>query len=211
MQSPGFHILLLLLLWAPSCPAVEPVIRDLRVIVEARPTTFDYTWHDEVGERSGSQGCGQSWSAGLGLRCAWGAAGRPVAFLAGAEAVAEQDTFQAGSRIAAIARLEAGLAIGLGNRWSMIAAPLVGIGLARLYLADSPFGTRSLSGTTTEYGGRLGLRWAFDRSWSLGLDAGWLASSEHLAGDGTLDIRRSGPWLALGFAWILDPVAKRLE
>lgn len=206
------HGLRLLLLLPPgNCPAVEPVIRDLRLVVEARPTTFDYTWRDQIGERSGSQSGDRSWSAGLGFRYAWSAPGRPLAFLAGAEAIVEQDSFVGGDRSAGLVRFEFGMAIGLGNRWTAIAAPMAGFGLAQMDLEASPFGSRSLDGDTTEYGARVGLRWAFDRSWSLGLDSGWLWATERLEGDGTLDTQRSGAWFAVGLSWILDPVAKRLE
>ncbi|MCK6490128.1 MAG: hypothetical protein L6R48_17720 [Planctomycetes bacterium] len=205
--------MVLVLLSALACllPASEQPLYDLRAAVELRPTAVDYRWDDGAG-RSGEDRFTRAWGVAVGWRGGFGRPGGTHQLLAGAELAAAQDDLADGRRQALVPRLELGWAAALGERWLVGAAPVAGLGLARLRLAPPASAPLELRGPALELGLRAGLRLRLDRHWSLGAEGGWLWGRDRLVGDGTvLELRRSGPWLGLALAWTVDPRPRSFE
>jgi hypothetical protein len=197
---------------AAPLPAVEPAVGDLRLIAEARPVAYRFTWESPRGSRGGDDRLDQAWSAGAGWRWARTAPGRPLGLLLGGELLGQYDALAGARRLGAAARLEAGLVAGLHNRLVLTLAPLAGAGFGRWTLEGGSYPATSLRGPQLEAGVRLGLRWSLDPAWGVSLDGGWLWARERCAGGGTrLELVRSGATAALALAWTLDPVTRRLE
>lgn len=191
--------------------AVEPQISDLRLIVESRPTGCDFTWHDQRQEGGGDDAFATAVAAGPGVRWGFGAAGQPLQALAGADilgVVREQDALVCRG---VVVRGEGGIAYGIATRWTASLTADVGLSRNSAQLVTGTSPDMSFSGTGWETGVKGGIRYGLDRSWSLGVEIGWIASQDHLHGDeADLDLRQSGVIAGLALAWTLDPSPRPL-
>lgn len=193
-----------------SAVAVEQRIADVRVVADARPTAFDFTWDDALGTHRGTDSFTRAGDIGLGGRWAWGAAGQSNLLIAGLDLLWVDEASDTLRRRGPLARGELGWGIGIADSWVLTALPGLGVGRAEVDIAQGAGIT--VTGMVLEPSLRGGLRWNVDRRVALGLEAGWLWGHDHLAGDGAqLDIDRSGGWVGLSLAWQLDLRPRRLE
>jgi hypothetical protein len=197
---------------AAAAPAAEAVVRDLGVVVEARPAAFDFTWSDAQGGRSGSDAFASSWAAGVAFDWGFGSAGSPWTVALGAQAFVQQDEMPGLVRQAAALRMNRSLAWAATNRLTLFARPWLGGSWARATLADAGPAPRTLDGWGWEASAGATLRWAVTPRWAASVNGGWLWSRQRLRdGDAELELRQSGPWVGLGLAWVIDPRSRRLE
>lgn len=201
-----------LLVLAARLAAAEPVLSDVGLRVELRPTRYDFTWDDGAGRRSGEDAFSSALAVGPGVRWSLGSAGSPWALILGGALLYDRAT-QPGASVQDLAlRAEIGPAWSPVNHLTLSLCPWLGAGWSRFAASDAVAGEHRLDGILAEAGAALGARWAIDRRWSADLAAGWLVGRRRLSGDGAhLDLDQSGPWLGLALAWTIDPVSRRLE
>lgn len=197
---------------AGAAAASEAVVRDLGVVVEARPAGFDFTWRDAQGERSGTDAFATSWAAGPAFDWGFGEPGSAWSVLIGVQAFVQQDEMPGLVRQAVAARMNRSLAWAATDRLTLIARPWLGGSYARATLADAGPAPRTCAGFGWEASLGASLRWQFAERWAASANAGWLWSRQRLRdGDAELELRQSGAWAGLGLAWIIDPRSRRLE
>lgn len=201
-----------LLILAAGLAAAEPVLSDVALRVELRPTRYDFAWDDGAGRRSGSDAFDSALAMGPGARWSLGSPGSPWALILGGALLYAHEAQPGASAQDLMLRAEAGPAWSPANRLTLSLCPWLGAGWSRFAASDAIAGDHRLDGVLTEAGATLGARWAIDRRWSADLAAGWLAGRRRLRGDGArLDLDQSGPWLGLAIAWTIDPVSRRIE
>lgn len=201
-----------LLTCAAAVAAAEPVVRDLGLHAELRPSGFAYTWADASGTRSGDDAYARAWAAGPELRWSLGAPGRPWALLVGVQALYVRDEQPGVRGEQALGRLLLAPAWSPADRWLLSAGPGIGYGPVRWRSEAGLAPAAALTGTGWEAVLGAGLRWQPGERVALTLDGGWLWSRQSLD-DGTRSLERSqaGPWLGLSLAWVVDPSTRRLE
>ena len=204
--------LMLMLGLGSAWSAVEPQVLDLRLVAGARPAAFTYTWSDGLRSGAGEDGFTSAGEAGLGLRWGLGPAGHPDQLLLSAEALAFSERQAALDHRGAVLRLGAGWVRGLDERWSLSLLPTIGLARGRADLVTGVGPDLALAGTGVEAALAAGLRLRCARRWAAGLEGSWCWGRESLSGDGgELELRRSGPAVALSLAWIIDPRPRVLD
>jgi hypothetical protein len=202
----------LLILAAAGATAAEPVLSDLRLGIEARPTAFAFTWDDHGRGRGGDDAFTQAWALGVGWRGGRGRAGAAHQLSGGGDLLAVQESASLGIRRALLARAALGWAWGLHDDWTAGAEALAAAGPARWTLDAGTTGAVPLDGWMAEGGARAWLRWRPGQRWSLAGEAGWLLGRDRLAGDQVaMTTTRSGPLFALTVGWTLDPRPRPLD
>jgi hypothetical protein len=191
--------------------AVEPQVADLRMVVEARPADFTFTWSDPRSGGSGADAFDTAWAAGAGLRWGFGGAGRPLQLLTGVAALVVSESQGDLDRNGILLRAEAGWCYGLDERWLLSLTAETGLGRSTARLRTGAGPDLELSGTGWEVGTRAGVRYSLDRRWSIGLEAGWISARDRLDGDDAeLAMQRSGLVAALAIAWTIAPQPRPL-
>lgn len=192
--------------------ASEQALHDLRLVAEARPTRFSYDWTIDGAQRSGDDELEQAFAAGLGVRWGWGRAGSPRQVFVGGEVLAVDETFGSGGRQGWIGRGEVGAAWSPGIRLMWTAGLFAGGGWSEFNLPTDATAQRSLAGATVEYGVRAGARVRLDSSWSISVEAGWLAAEERYSDGGAeLSVGRSGGWLGLALGYAIDARPRAID
>lgn len=208
----NFPLIFLILCGADLICASEHALRDLRLVAEARPLGFDYTWTDDGAHRHGHDEDDRAVALGLGIRWGWGLAGSPWQLFAGGEALAVEERYGSGGRRGWLGRGEAGAAWSASNALLVTTGLFGGGGRSSFVMPGGPAGEQTLSGPTVEYGLRLGLRLSLDARWSLGCEAGWLVSREDYRDDGaSLTSERSGGMLGLSLGCTLDTRPRSID
>lgn len=199
------------LLAAAAATAAEPLLSDLRVGLEARPTAYDYTWADHGRGYGGRDAFDQAWALAAGWRGGIGRAGATHHLTLGGDLLALRESAAGGARDGLLLRPALGWAWGLDDDWTAGAEAMAAAGPARWRL-DAGTGTQVLlRGWMVEGGAQAWLRWRPGERWSATVAAGWLAGRDRLAeGDAALASTRGGPLFALALGWTLDPLAREL-
>ncbi len=205
---------ILLLALALSClPAEELLVRDLRLGVAMTPTSFDYTASDTLANTSGSDALKQAYAGSLRASWSWSGAGRAWAPILAGEVLAERATYGSGGSYGQyVLRGLGGFGWKPGDDWTLSALALIGIGRPTFIVPIATGGTVTTSGASASTGAVIDLDYALGRSWSVGLEVGWITEAATLAGDDIdLDLTRSGfsGGLSLTWSWSRSPV--RLE
>lgn len=192
--------------------AAEHRIADLVVLAESRPTAWDFRWHGESVDRSGSDEFDRAWAGGLGGRWGWGRPGLPHHALVGVDALWVEQTVGDGGLRGPLLRLTAGYGYGLSDRVLATVMPAVGCGAASFRLPGGAAGDGELSGRQIEVGVRAGLRCRIGERWLLGVEAGWLQGWDSFHdGTTTVDIDRRGLWTGLSVGYLLETGTRSLE
>lgn len=211
-MPPVSSIILGCVLLVPLLGASEVPLDDVLVVAEARPSDFAFTWERDGVTRRGNDAFDHAWAVGVGLRHGFGHPGSATQLILGGDLLWIDESFASGGRAGPMLRGEVGWGYGLTDDLLVAATLAAGVGRAEFRLPGGIFGEQRLPGTMLEGGPRLGLRWTVAPHVALGLEAGWLFGHDHHAGDGiSLDLERSGGWLGLSCAWIIDSRARRVE
>ncbi|HYE04178.1 MAG TPA: hypothetical protein VEL07_01545 [Planctomycetota bacterium] len=186
-----------------SAPAAELVVRDVRIGFEYLPTDFDYELTAPQGTRSGSDSFESTYGISLGSDWSLVGAGSTHGLVVGGELLVAQVTYADGDGMLYGARVEAGYAWAITDRWSVAAYALGGGGMMSFDLsaADS-FPDYNASGTWFDYGAELRVQFNLTDHAAIALEGGWQAISADLSGDDidlTLDL--AGPAASLTFTW----------
>lgn len=194
-----------------ALPAVEVPVWDVGVVAEARPGDFSFAWQRDGVTRRGDDTFDRAVAAGVAVRRGLASPGAGSQWLLGGELLWLDEAYGVGGRRGVLLRGEAGWGFGCAPDLVLGATLTAGVGRAEFRLPGGIFGDASLPGTLWEGGPRLLLRWNPGERLALIGTAGWLIGRDHHAGDGiVLDLDRSGGWLALGAAWIIDPEPRRV-
>lgn len=205
-------LVLISLVWCGVVCASEQALHDLRLVAEARPVGFEYTWSDAGAERQGHDEDDRAVAVGLGTRWGWGRAGSPAQVFTGGELLAVDEQFGAGGRQGWLGRGELGMAWSTNNVLMVTAGAFAGGGWSTFTMPGGAAGDQTLSGPTVEYGLRAGLRMSLDARWSLGFEAGWLAAREsYRDGGASLTAERSGGWLGLSLGYTLSTRPRAID
>ncbi len=181
---------LALLLMASGLTAAEIVRRDLQFSLGLTPTDFDYTIDSPGGTFSGSDAFDYGWQARLGGRWAITSPGWSLAPVIGSD-LSYATSYGAGGEMSALGLgVTGGVAWAINERWSSDLE--LGLGLQHASLSLNSGSDLSGSGTLFATDVRLRVLRQLDRTWSIGVEAGWEKSSGSIAAsqsrDVTLDI-----------------------
>jgi hypothetical protein len=178
--------LLLLSSLVTASSAAEIVRRDLQFSLGLTPTDFDYTIDSPGGTFSGSDAFDYGWQARLGGRWAITSPGWSFAPVIGGD-LSYATSYGAGGEMSGLGLgVTGGVAWAINERWSADAELGLGFQYASLSLDSAT--DLSGSGTLLAIDVRLRVLRLLDRTWSVGVEAGWQQSSGTIAASRSRDI-----------------------
>jgi hypothetical protein len=177
----------LLIALAAAIPSAEVVRRDLQFSLGSAATDFDYTITSPGGTFTGSDGFDMAWQSRLGARWAFTAPGWRVAPVVGADLRYRSADYASGGGLTAMGLgATGGVAWAINDRWSTDLE--LGLSFEQADLTIDGGSGLSGSGDLTGTEVRARVLYLLDRTWSVGLELGWEASSGTFAGDGDREI-----------------------
>ena len=178
--------LLVLLGMASLTPAAEVVRRDLQFSLGLTPTDFDYTIDSPGGTFSGSDAFDYGWQTRVGGRWALTSPGWSLAPVIGGD-LSYATRYGAGGEMSGLGLcVTGGVAWAINERWSSDLE--LGLGLEYASLSLDSGTDLSGSGTLFATDVRLRVLRLLDRTWSIGVEAGWQQSSGTIAASQGRDV-----------------------
>lgn len=206
--------LLVALCLAGGAVASELVDRDLILRLEGLPTAFTYQVDGPSGSSSGEDSFGMMLALAAGGRYSFAPAGQRHGPLLGFEgAILSGQLKPRGGLEGVEARVMAGYACALGNRWTADLCARFGVGYSRMTLEDQQaFGSLTVTGPMLSWSTEVGLHWQASEDWRLGLSVGYRDTTYALRGSGIdLGIDSAGLTWALGIEYALSQAPSALE
>jgi len=183
--------------------AAELVMRDIYLDIELPPTSFSYTLTTPDNDRTGSDSFDSAYGVNIGGRWSFAGPGQSHGPVVGAELIAAQYSYAAGSGSSYGLRAIGGYAYAWSDRWTFSGEAVIGFGQFSLDITDAAsFPDFSASGTYLSYGARLSVNFALSDRALIDLRIGYDLLSTQLSGDDVdLDLSTSGLVGAIGFTW----------
>ncbi|MFW5882196.1 MAG: outer membrane beta-barrel protein [Planctomycetota bacterium] len=201
------RMLALLIAISAATPSAEPVVRDLVLAFEFRPTAYDYHYTAPTVDRSGDDDFETAFALSLSGHYGFSGAGSPHALVLGIGATAgERETANVVSHRTHGLRSSVGYACAFSDRVILHAAPVLEFGLASIeFDATTTYDGFSSDGTYIAWGAQLRGTYALADHWAINASAGYIWSSATLDdGDVDLGLDQDGLLVGIGLTWRLS-------
>lgn len=172
---------------AAAIPSAEVIRRDVQFSLGTAASDFDYTITAPGGTYTGSDGFDLAWQSRLAARWAITAPGWRVAPVIGADLLYRSADYASGGGLTAMGLgATGGVAWAINDRWSTDLE--LGLSFEQADLTIEGGSGLSGSGDLTGTEVRARVLYLLDRTWSVGFEMGWEASSGTFAGDNDREI-----------------------